>query len=58
MRELVKLAAVLGSVLAIVGGGRTEHFHHILQGLIMVSAGIILLSVATGATAMPGGQDA
>ena len=34
MRELVKLAAVLGSVLAIVGGGRTEHFHHILQGLI------------------------
>ncbi len=53
MRELVKLAAVLGSVLAIVGGGRTEHFHHILQGLIMVSAGIILLSVATGATTMP-----
>ncbi|MCY0907150.1 MAG: hypothetical protein OWR62_02025 [Sulfobacillus thermotolerans] len=57
VRDLIKLAVSLAAILAIVAGGRIEHFHHIGRGLLMVSFGIILLSVVTGATTMPQGPD-
>ncbi len=50
MRNIMKFAAVLASILAIVAGGRIEHFHHITQGLLLVSFGIIAVSLLTGAS--------
>ncbi len=49
MRSLVKLFLSLASILAIVAGGKMEHLHNLTIGMLLVSIGIIVLSIATGA---------
>lgn len=52
MRNLIKLCLSLGSILLIVVGGEMEHVHNLAKGMVLVSIGIIVLSIVTGANAM------
>jgi uncharacterized membrane protein len=52
MRNLVKLSLSLASILAIVAGGKMENLHNLTKGMLLVSIGIIVLSIATGANTM------
>ncbi|SMC02950.1 hypothetical protein SAMN00768000_0828 [Sulfobacillus thermosulfidooxidans DSM 9293] len=52
MRNLIKLCIALASILVIVAGGKMEHFHYLTKGMLLVSTGIITLSVVTGANTM------
>ncbi|MCL5014652.1 MAG: hypothetical protein M1493_11860 [Firmicutes bacterium] len=52
MRNLLRLCLSLGSILAIVAGGKMEHLHNLTKGMLLVSVGIIVLSIATGANTM------